>query len=260
MPRRPLSPEGFKYPNLMAKQEAHGFESAAAYRGDGSGARSNACAKPIQSPFQRTRYPAFLEIDHGSAPFPIQGPPEKDLRRYEDCDCDDYGQQMETTRYPTTLDIDYGVMHFPLRGPERYKRDYRDSCGANECGGPNERTNAVTDSNERDHRNYPIQEQTKSNDYEGENRCDDNYEPCYRDQRALQGSAIEEQYQRMCQEREGDRGFCPEACNGRAKEKEEVQINNEFFSYRAEIVQQPWESGQTRGDDCNCRPFRLAFM
>lgn len=260
LPRRPLSPAGFKYPNLMATQEARGIGSSESYRRGDNGAIPNPCAQPIQPPFQRTCYPAFLEIDHGTAPFPIQGPPANEPRRYEDCDCDDFNQRVENTRYPDTLDIDHGAMHFPLRGPESYKRDNRGHCdGGGACGGYNGKTSATSDSNGRGYDwNYPIREPSPptSGNPNGNRRDDDN-EPGHRDRSALPGSAIEEQYQRMCQEMERDGRFCPESCNGRMeKQEEEEKQNNDFFCYRAEIVQQPWVGRQSMNDDCNCRPFR----
>ena len=112
---------------------------------------------------------------------------------------------------------------------------------------------------------------TRSNwDY----RCEENERPCYGDRRAIGGSAIEEQYQRMCREMEtdyrsggfrgngGDRGESRE-CEGEKESNKGKREQNEFFCYRATIVEQNIDEGEGRTEgvnQCGCRPFRLELI
>ena len=134
IPRRPLSPDGFVYPTIREEDIAArptpppARPAAAACEAPAR----NPCSVPIQQPFRRTRYPAFLSIETGNAPFPIQGPPEPRPRE-NDCDCRDESRDVEFTRYPDTLDMDYGAMNFPLRGPEPFVDR---NCGKCDVGPP----------------------------------------------------------------------------------------------------------------------------
>ena len=249
LPRRPLSPDGFKYPTMMTGREnarenqvtQHDYQVTQQNSYDAR--PPNPCSTPIQQTFQRTRYPATLEIEYGVAPFPIHGPPPLE-RNNDDCDCRDINTGMDYSTYPESLRIDYGTMNFPLNGPPEYAKENRGQCNGQESENRGRNEEVYYEPSARRDEEYPGG---------GNNGI------CVQDRTTtMGGSAVAEEYQRMCRDMNND--FCfGGQCDGDREPNHQQRDRGEkdFFCYRAEVEYEPQAPSEFGcSTTCDCGPFR----